>query len=443
MTKSIFFETVAKHNLERFHSEVIAWIFNNFPAAARNFIMYINPRIKTIDSIKLEANYCLAEKNQIDILLTYFHNDKKHQIIIENKMKSSESEIDIEKIKRKLVQKIDLKKRLNSTEVDFLESSSRMKLSQTEFYFLRDKLERDSKIEQNNCHYVFLKPSRISKNQFSELNSNEFDIDFLDYDFDQLNNWNKLLGPNPWTSVTYQEYTEVISANFAIDQADASEGDKMLAKSYIEYITDKIKEDVDLTDFKANEVHSRYEYFRFMFHLVKSKLQIKNPNNKLEFHIYPGSSNGGMPLFAFYKTLNLPKSASFLSTAPDTINIGIQLQGENLKYYISATDYDNVTVDFPIVYVNFVEEILEIVTSDMNKSKNVEIKIDFEKLKNSGFNPNKNKTFYSRSYKIQNFITTDDASRSIDDIALEIYQKVNHFSLLDIQKIVNNSSHLN
>ena len=77
-----FFESVAHHNLERFHSETIAWIFKTFPNSAKNFIKSIHTDISSIDKIELNNQYCWAELNQIDILLKYSYNSKNYQIII-------------------------------------------------------------------------------------------------------------------------------------------------------------------------------------------------------------------------------------------------------------------------------------------------------------------------------------------------------------------------
>ena len=95
-----FFESVAHHNLERFHSETIAWIFNTFPDTAKNFIKSIHTDISSIREIELNNQYCWAESNQIDILLKYSYDSKNYQIIIENKIKASEHKIEAEKLKK-------------------------------------------------------------------------------------------------------------------------------------------------------------------------------------------------------------------------------------------------------------------------------------------------------------------------------------------------------
>ena len=73
-------------------------------------------------------------------------------------------------------------------------------------------------------------------------------------------------------------------------------------------------------------------------------------------------------------------------------------------------------------------------------------RVDFSKYKNGGFNPNKTKTFYSRSYKISKFIEnkklnnigTNEWIRDVFDIANEISEKVNHFIRFDINQTISN-----
>lgn len=66
---SSFFESVAHLNLERFHSETIAWIFNTFPDTAKNFIKSVHKEISSFDKIELDLDneYCWAESDQIDL----------------------------------------------------------------------------------------------------------------------------------------------------------------------------------------------------------------------------------------------------------------------------------------------------------------------------------------------------------------------------------------
>ena len=119
----------------------------------------------------------------------------------------------------------------------------------------------------------------------------------------------------------------------------------------------------------------------------------------------------------------------------ESINIGIQIQGENIKAYVSAEEkyYDSTTINEikKEEYAKFVRYILNKITENW-KRENKLIFTDKEK----GFHPNTSKTFYSRSYKIENFIKNEeyefDNISDIFDIADEISEKVNHFVNHDI-----------
>lgn len=121
-----FFESVANHNLERFHSEVIACIFNIFPDSAKKFIKSIHINIPTIDKIELNDNFCLAESNQIDISFKYSYNSKKY-IIIENKMKASEHKIEVQKLLKRGKRFYEYSLQLTKDEIIFL--SNKIKLN--------------------------------------------------------------------------------------------------------------------------------------------------------------------------------------------------------------------------------------------------------------------------------------------------------------------------
>jgi hypothetical protein len=455
-----FFESVANHNLERFHSEVIAWIFNIFPDSAKNFIKSIHTNIPTIDKIELNDNFCLAESNQIDISLKYSYNSKKYIIIIENKMKASEHKIEAQKLLKRGKRFDEYSSQLNKDEIIFLLNKN-VKLSQTEYYYFREKMSPRENIE--NCWYVYLKPSRVHVDQEYFTDKIKNDLISVNYDFDKLNAWNKKLGGNPWITITYEELVKTIKNNDAVNDKIASNENFIIANTYIKFIEDNIKEKVYLDDFSKNKEYAKFDYFKLLFALVKSKfkdvsilnsLSDNNEENSIYEYIEAGSSNGGMPLFAFYKKIELDKKYAFFSDNKDKvkeytiINIGIQVQGESFKYYVSADDYNNMIVkynksDSIYNYEPFVKEVLKKISDDFTEKDS---RVDFSKYKNGGFNPNKTKTFYSRSYKISKFIEikklnnigTNKGIRDVFDIANEISEKVNHFIRFDINQTISN-----
>jgi hypothetical protein len=489
-----FFKSVANHNLERFHSETIAWIFNTFQDSAKNFIKSIHDGITSIEDIILdEKKCCWAELNQIDILLKYSYDSKNYQIIIENKMKASEHSINSQKLHDSLDKiKMELKKNNKEYTLTFLSEieviENNRLLSQTEYYYLREKTNhlkelvenlkrikeetkaREYFIENFNkdyCRYVYLKPSRVNEEKFKNNNS---DLK-IDFDFKQLNTWNKQLGKNPWVTITYTQLINTIQKSGAIEKSEQALEryskliiekkcieDIIIANSYINFIQDNIKEEVNLDYFNENKEYARFDYFKLLFALVKAN-KISS-NDQIDEYIEAGSSNDGMPIFAFYKEIELDEKYTFFSDSSKnniiikpTINVGIQIQGENFKYYVAADDYDNTKVlkiqnnsnksdlkpDLTKNYGEFVQKILKEISEDSLISNLAKEKADFTKYKNEGFNPNKTKSFYSRSYKIKNFIESEDGkNRDIFDVANEITERVNHFVNFDILTIIKN-----
>lgn len=475
-----FFESVAKHNLERFHSETIAWIFITFPIAAKEFIKLVHKEILLIDEIILKNDYCTAEENQIDIKLHYTFNSKNYKIYIENKMKASEhsiSSLKLENSFKKMNLKLeDIKYKNNLTFLSDIEIKCFEKvrqLSQTEYYYLREKInhskeiiEKVNKIKDNTeakeylknnfnfdyCRFIYLKPSIISEDSYNELakvvnySDNKSIKNF--FDFKHYNNWDKdTLGCNPWKTITYKTLAELIIKCKSIPNNGDVNG--IIANSYLKFINKNIVEKVDLSTF-SNNTFGQFDYFKLLFAIIKSKLA--NPkmlfsNNKnssesdlIYEYIEAGSSNGGMPLFAFYKKLETDKNFVFFSGLKNNlikkpiINVGIQVQGENFKYYVSADDYDNTKVSDQRKYKCYVESLLKKITDHYKYSFPNE-RDEFPDS-SKGFNSNKSKTFYSRSYKIIGFTESNKVkTRNIFEISEEISNRVNDFLTCHIKNL--------
>jgi hypothetical protein len=428
--KTNFFESVAKHNLERFHSEIIAWIFNTFPMSTKNFIKSFHEEISSIDEIVLDNKCCKAEVNQIDIKLEYKIASVTNFIVIENKLKATE---------HKIPYKVWSKELPEIVSSDFLTKhiKNELELSQTEYYYIREM----NKFSDSKSKFIYLLPNIVNPN--SEVIS-PIKSEIKDYNFEKLNFWTLSI-VNQWITINYKDFFDKIG-NLNIAKTNNNE-DPIIANGYLNYIkSDKFSKYIDLENFN-NNVFGRFEYFKLLFAIVKMKFidktilnSISNDNkeNSIYEYIEAGSSNGGSPLFAFYKKIELNDNFNFFTPQKKIINIGIQVQGENIKYYISADvlDYDKVTVksESQKKYGDFVKKTLQKLSIDFEE--------DFNGLKNNGFHTNKTKTFYSRSYKMIDFIKTKETiiinPRDIFDIANEISIKVNNFINYDITKIVAN-----
>jgi hypothetical protein len=145
-------------------------------------------------------------------------------------------------------------------------------------------------------------------------------------------------------------------------------------------------------------------------------------------YVAGGSSNGGMPLFAFYKRIPVGKEFTCFNTTTTHINVGVQVQGDNFKYYVSSENvlYDKTKVIDQQLYKAFAEQLL----------------FALDKSQGFKFNSNKTKTFFSRSYKINDFIEGDSELASPKDIftiANEIAIKVNSFISNNTTKLVNSA----
>lgn len=432
--KTQFFESVAKHNLERFHSETIAWIFNTFPLSTKNFIKSFHKEISSIDEIVFNNEYCKTEVNQIDIKLEYEIAGAPHFIIIENKLKATEHKIPF---------KVWSKELSENDDSNFLTKHIKyeLELSQTEYYYFREK----NKFQDTKSQFIYLLPNIVNPNSevISTIKSEIEDF----YNFKKLNYWSLYSNVNPWITINYKDFFDKIG-NLNIAETNNNE-DTIIANGYLNYIkSDKFSKYIDLENFN-NNVFGRFEYFKLLFAIVKSKFidktilnSISNDNKEDSIYEYieAGSSNGGMPLFAFYKKIKLDEKHTFFSYSTKknnnndviknpTINVGIQVQGENFKYYVSADEYDDIKVNDKDEYKNIVEFILKDISKNVKDFKN----------KDKGFNPNKTKTFYSRSYKMIDFIKDKETKtnpRNIIDIANEISERVNNFINSDIKKLI-------
>jgi hypothetical protein len=88
--KSTFFEEVASHNLERFHSQCIAWCmrYSKTEFCIPFIEKVIERKCTNLDKEKIIVD---AEVNNCDIKIEFEMNCEKYMIFIENKIKSSES----------------------------------------------------------------------------------------------------------------------------------------------------------------------------------------------------------------------------------------------------------------------------------------------------------------------------------------------------------------
>jgi hypothetical protein len=377
-----FFSSVDKHNIERFHSECISWIFDNYNNIAIKFISSITKEedIKII-SVKTEQNY-------IDIEIRYQCNGAKKKLIIENKIKSTEHFIN--------------------------------GYSQTEHYYNREP-------ENKNVKFVYLTRYLLHRNQITKTHNISQELDEIEFDFSKQNVWRNKVVINPWTTMSYETLFNIFKDN---SPSKKSKSDIIL-NEYIDYLEKWNYNSEKYLKFKK-EINGdtqgyNYLYFTLLFNLLLVKIK-KEKLNILNYYPYPntykldniencdafyyyfksGSANSSYPLFAIFKRIKLNeydktlfkilKSNKKIVTI-EYLNIGIQVQGDVAKYYTSIDDeyYDYVTTIDSKEYMKYCDKYFE-----DEILKKISVNFKSEKPNNC-----KTKTFYSRSFNMKEFETND------------------------------------
>lgn len=447
-----FFKSVAKHNLERFHSECLTWLLNSNKEAAVSFIKELHARLILLSSeclgklniskefIHLENNEIIftddvakSEQDQIDIRLDYEIKKsgnitaQKFKMFIENKIKASEHFINSKKYGS-----------LNS-----LKDCSK-DISQTVYYYCREENRKDS--DTKNI-YVFLKPTLVNPVDLSYemkglLESNG-------YNFKQHNTWG-FETENPWLSITYSDISNWLFDKFSGDKSE----DKIIARSYLSFIG-RFKKFVDFKDYNVNtesfNSFGSFEYFKILYYSLLYKFKQLQNKNGIKSEIYgeiaAGSSKGGDPLFNFYKIIKTGDLSFFRyidtnkKESPRDVKVGIQLQGNSLKYFVSSVDYDNVTLNNEEPKKVEVRKEYEIWAKELFL-KNATRHLEGERFKNSDtdYHPCSSKTFFSRSFKIDGFIDDnkkkDFKAKNIDELFDDLYSIIEKFVTQEFESFV-------
>jgi|TARA_B110000091_G_scaffold24429_1_gene23084 hypothetical protein len=194
-----FFKEVAKHNLERFHSECIAWGMHNFK---KEFAILFIKEVTGISNINIDTIAVDAEVDRSDLKLTFIHEGITHEIFIENKIKASESSKNITRYFHKKLNKEGQKKVKVGDDV-----------SQTEYYFLKERFREN--IDNNKLHFCFLHSTNIIGEK-------------------RNNNWEALCAKNiknPWVKISYFKLFELIK----LDNLDDKNIDSKIFREYVTY----------------------------------------------------------------------------------------------------------------------------------------------------------------------------------------------------------------
>jgi len=367
-TKTSFFKEVAQHNLERFHSECLAWLFNSEHDIANQVIRMLLSKFDGQDShAQVEFLYAFTEVQQLDLVLYFRSYGVNKAILIENKIKASEGSKVLSK-----QEKISWNSKFNEGHI----------FSQTEYYYHRPMARKnlreeginltldsildgiliyDTKIlsktknqetkffnvhknwiliQKENCFPIYLIPAKWEeriRNQYSFTNIN----------LEQYNTWRKdEFGENPWKTVSYGD---LVTTCKSAKKTSFGENQILINSylSHLEQLSFIYQTDMN-AQFEAYEPSKfgAYEYFKLLATALNAKTKEpgENPNLFVNLTPRPGSSNSGDPIL----DISLKEGLTLKSTTTKSgalFNIGIQVQGEKVKIFIAAADYGQVKIE--------------------------------------------------------------------------------------------------
>ncbi len=250
------------------------------------------------------------------------------------------------------------------------------------------------------------------------------ELNSIKFDFIKQNIWRKPYN-NPWITISYQDLYEIFKNKRPLIQSNSN----VIFEEYIDYISKWNYNASDYLHFNSSTSIKSIEknglnflYYTLLFHLLLAKLEKKFQKvldyyssemvmedfSSFFYYFKSGSANSSDPLFAFFRRIKVDNVSRKYFEITNTkmckkiefINIGIQMQGDTIKYYTSIDDkdYDFVTTTDRDGYMEystnafFKEEILKKISTNFSLTKS---------------NNCKTKTFYSKSFQFKNFEKND------------------------------------
>jgi hypothetical protein len=358
-----FFSSVARHNLERFHSECLAWMFNEEHELAEKLIQEVT------EDEKVEFQFAFTEVQQLDLVLYYKSEGVSKAVIIENKIKAAEG--------RKMASESEL---LWVKNLEDQSNPKRLSYSQTEYYFLRTSAKKYFDVggligknskelnqflgieigfsknqkdliqiskDDDCCTYVYLIPAKIDNALVKK--------EYQKFDFERYNNWSLIDVDNPWKTISYKELCRYCGGFKTI-----SDNQGGLIKAYGEYLiqmASDLEEKLNGQFEKYNPSNfGTYEYFRVLRAALFDEDSTNTLFNNEEDNIIarPGSSNNGEAILDIYlrKKIELKIDDLIEYVRPSQNNspqfegftLGIQVQGSKVKLFLAADNYENIKV---------------------------------------------------------------------------------------------------
>jgi len=323
MNKPSFFESVAHHNLERFHSECISWAFNSSEKMLHDFIKKVAKPDYILDITDAEVH---CERHNTDILVSYKMGDSHHFIHIENKIKANEHFIAVnpEKVEKK-----------------YSGITKNTKLSQTQFYLIRNKAEIEKEFnagEKVKWQYLFLVPAV----------SDEKQKNIWDDTREEKNLWKTI---SYWHIVTsmpvstgnkiFDDYRDYLKGQFL--------GENQRTPYQVIIRDESISTDQINKSLGRNTILKKYG-LRLHFEAVADELRnfVRNeyPNEPFEVRFLTDTGNNGGFLLEVFTTASLqnPNPNVFTSKKPIDFRIGFQFEQNKIdkgkfKFYFADVVY--------------------------------------------------------------------------------------------------------
>lgn len=479
MTNKIdFFGCVAKHNLERFHSECIVWAFNNSKEMLERFIKRVHP---TNSNLNIVAAHAFSETSDIDILIYYKTDGKDFLIHVENKVKAHEGK---KNITESILNKLDLEKKSTIETFKKIYNLKRNYLSQTEYYYLRNKtkIERGFSKKINNeadthyiWSYVYLSPA------------------LKDTSDNSLNTWSELSfhKPNPWLNLSYTDIINCMADNI-IDKTQ--EPNKLIFKEYKKYLKKefsepseriidinedneyKIKEVTDVNKHRIERIIEVTEGDEHRVVITNDTLSSKNINlvldedvettildssgmqihflnlkdslakfcddeidekYKFEVEFITETGNNGGYLIQVYSVIKLenPNPGIFEKTNPIDFRIGFQFEQNEkykgkFKFYFADLLYEPKFIKDNVKHKKYNAKVEEILEAVFDKGHLIKQNCKTKKDKNLKFNGSTSKSFCSflSDYEFKN---SNEIEQKFKD---EIHHLINKINVKSLEK---------
>jgi|TARA_B110000902_G_scaffold220623_1_gene255673 hypothetical protein len=334
-----FFTKVARHNLERFHSECIAWVLNRMPKDNKIF-----KKFKAGNDFEFVK--AVAEVQQHDIVLLFKNSENKFKyVFVENKTKSTLSR---NKTWSKYLNQESIT--LNTHKKRIIENEGML---QTSYYQLRwcekmkdltyckgvfdafefsenwNKNEGKNQLERirvefdriANPEWVIL--SQMDLGIFKGIYDNEYNLKGTKEILEIENNQE-----SEWSYLTYKD----LFKNIKLPSLPSKEYvDNILINEYVYHAQNIPSEDEDTTLSK----------------FIKLKKEILGENiDDIEIQISVGSANGKGAMIQIYKVIKFPNEICVIENLVEgsLMSIGIQIEGDTFKYKMSAEDYEKTSI---------------------------------------------------------------------------------------------------